>query len=166
MPHTDSSTHPRRHRLATETGLSLVEVLVSVALLGIGLLPVAYMQSSGTRNGMTSYGVVTASALAVDLCDKLRNIPYSDPRLAQTSDYVAPDATLSPNNPLASDGSYSAACAPTQTGGAAKCGYTRKVRITNNTPIANAKQIDVQVSWSQYGVTRSYVLSTVKAVGS
>jgi prepilin-type N-terminal cleavage/methylation domain-containing protein len=166
MSHSDSPARRHRRHLVSQSGLTLVEVLVSVALLGVGLLPVAYMQSSGTRSGMTSYGVVTASALAVELNDKLRNIPYSDPRLAQTSDYVAPDVTLSPASPLASDGSYWAACAPNQSGGTATCGYTRTLRITNNTPIANAKRIDVRVSWSQYGTTQSYILSTIKAVGS
>ena len=146
-------------RLRGESGLSLIEVVVAAGLIGLALMPVAYIQSSGTRTDTASYGVLAASALALDLEDRVRVIPYSDPRLTATSGYVAPDTTLSNANPLASNGSTWSACAPS------KCGYTRQWQITDNSPIAKTKRIDVQVIWSEYGITRTFTLSTIKAVG-
>lgn len=136
-----------------------METLVATALLGIALLPVAYVQSTGTRTGVASYQLVAASALAVDLADEMRGIPYADARLAATSGYVNPPSTLSNANPLAADRTTSIGCAPN------KC-YTRTWKITDNTPLPNTKRIDVQVAWTEYGLSRTFVLSTIKAVGS
>src|SRR6266404_4024262 len=106
-------------RLHHNSGFTLTEVLVAAALLGIGLIPLAYIQSSGTRNGVASNGLVVASALAIQLTDEIVNIPFIDTRLNATTAYVAPDATLSDANPLAANGTYSSAC------GSSNCGYTR-----------------------------------------
>jgi Tfp pilus assembly protein PilV len=158
------STSLRRQRsgsiLHTKTGFSLVEVVLAAGLIALGLMPLAYVQSSGTRDGVTAYGSLAASALGVDLEDKVRAIPYTDPRLAATVGQVAPDATLSNANPLASNGSTWSACAH------ANCGYTRTWQIISGTPLANTKRIDVQVTWQEYGIAQTLTLSTIKAIGS
>ncbi len=150
----------RRASRRGDGGMSLIEVVVAAGLVALALMPVAYIQSSSTRNGNASYGILTASALALDLEDRVRVIPYSDTRLAATSGYQNADSTLSNANPLASDGTTWTACSP------AKCGYTRQWQITDDSPINNTKRIDVRVTWSEYGFTRNYTLSTIKAVGS
>jgi Tfp pilus assembly protein PilV len=142
-----------------QAGFSLVETLVAAGLLALGLMPLAYIQSSGFRSGVTSYGIVGGSALALQLAEVARNVPYEDPRLNATTGYVNPDASLTNANPLAANGTTSTACAPN------KCGYTRQWRITANSPLTNAKTIDVQVTWSEPGGTYSFVLSTIKAAG-
>jgi len=138
----------------------LVEAMVAAGLLALGLMPLAYIQSTGFRSGVTSYGVVSGSALALQLAEAVRNVPYEDPRLTATSGYVEPDRTLTNDSPLAPDGSTWTACAPD------KCGYTRLWRITANSPIANAKTIDIQVTWREFSTNRSFVLSMIKAAGS
>jgi Tfp pilus assembly protein PilV len=143
-----------------ETGLSLVEVMVAAGLLSMALMPLAYMQGSGFRRGKASFNLLTASALAVELSDKARALPYTDPRLGATSGFAPPSSTLSNANPLAADGTTWTSCAP------AKCGFTRTWKISDNKPISNAKQIDVQVNWFEYGVARSFLMSTIKAIGS
>jgi len=134
----------------------LLEVLIAVSLLSLALMPLAYVQSSGVRNGVRSYGFLAASALAMDLADKVNAIPYSDPRLAATSDYVAPSATLSNANPLAPDGT---------TCSGEKCGYTRTWKISDNTPLPFTKTIAVRVSWTKYNLQHRVVFSTIRAVG-
>jgi Tfp pilus assembly protein PilV len=141
-------------------GFSLVETLVAAGLLALGLMPLAYMQSNGFRSGATSYSLASGSALALQLAEAVRNVPYEDHRLAATSSYVAPDGTLSNDNPLAPNGSTWTACAPD------KCGYKRLWRITAESPIAHAKTIDIQVTWREFGITRNFVLSIIKAAGS
>ena len=150
--------HGRRLRLHSQSGLSLVEAMVAVALLGIGLLPVAYIQSSGTRNSVTSYGVVAASALAAQLSDKAMGLQYTDSRLTATTEYVTPSSTITEVNPLNGAGTH-ITCP-----GTSSCGFTRKWKITDNSPIANTKRIDVKLDWNSYGIARSFTLSTILAV--
>jgi Tfp pilus assembly protein PilV len=152
------SAGDRRDRW-NQAGFSLVETLVAAGLLALSLMPLAYVQSSGFRSGVTSYAMVAGSALALQLAEAARNVPYEDPRLNATTGYVDPDGTLTNANPLAPNGTTWTACAPD------KCGYTRKWRITANSPITNAKTIDVEVTWSEPGGTRSFVLSAIKAAG-
>jgi Tfp pilus assembly protein PilV len=132
-------------------------VLIAVALLSVALIPLAYVQSSGLRNGVRSYGFLAASALAMDLADKVHAIPFSDPRLVATSEYVTPSATLTNANPLAPDGT-------TCTG--VNCGFTRTWKISDNTPLPFTKTITVQVSWTKYNQQQRFVCSTIRAVGS
>ncbi len=149
-----------------DSGCGLVDALVATGLLGIALLPLAYIQSTGTRSGVASYEVVAASALAMDLVEKVATIPYADARLAPTSGYVAPDPTLSATNPVAADGTNWSACGPWNPGDTPRCGFVRTLKITADTPLAHTKQIDVQVSWTEFGVDHAVTLSTIKAVGS
>lgn len=140
------------HRRLDERGFSLVEALVAVGLLAIGLVPVAYIQSSGTRNGVSSYGIATASVRAVELIEEIDNLKYADTRLAPTIDpktgqpaFVNPPSSLSPANPLPG-------------------GYTRQWRITGATPLADSMTIDVRVTWNAYGNPNTFTLSMIKAV--
>ncbi len=138
------------HRWLDERGFSLVEALVAVGLLAIGLVPVAYIQSTGTRNGVSSYGVVTASARAVELMEEIDNLKYADTRLAPTIvngqvAFADVPSSLSTGNPL-------------------PAGYTRQWRITANTPQTDMMTIDVRVTWNAYGTANSYTLSMIKAV--
>lgn len=150
-----------RRALRSNAGISLVEVLVSAGLLALVLTPVAYIQSGGLRGAMVSYNLLAANNLAVQLSDAVRFVSYSDPRLTNTNgQYVDPPLSLSNANPLASDGTTWASCQ------GQSCGYTLTWRITDNAVLANTKQIDVQVSWNDYGVPRNYILSTLKAIGS
>jgi Tfp pilus assembly protein PilX len=148
-----------RHGPWNRAGFSLVEALVAAGLLALGLMPLAYMQSSGFRSGVTGYGVASGSALALQLAEAARNLPYGDQRLNATTGYVNPDATLTNANPLAPDGSTWTACAPD------KCGYTRRWRIIADNPIAHAKTIDIKVTWREFGIDRNFVLSMIKAAG-
>lgn len=155
------SQKPRAGRFGREAGISLLEAIVAAGLLALGLMPVAYIQSSGLRTGATSYSLLAASSLAVQLGDSTRALTYTDTKLSDThGNYVVPDAALTNANPLAADGTYWAAC--DEKG----CGFTRTWKITDNTPLQNTKKIDIKVTWSEYGIQRAYTLSTIKAVGS
>src|SRR5215470_4894886 len=162
--------HRARRRCAlpglNNRGFGLVDALVAASLFSIAVMPLAYIQSSGTRSGVSSYEMVAASALAFDRIDRMSSIPYQDARLAATSDYAVPDSTLSNANPLAANGNNWSTCGPWELGGVPKCGFARTMKITANTPLTNTKQIDVRVTWNEYGVNRTFTLSTIKAVGS
>jgi prepilin-type N-terminal cleavage/methylation domain-containing protein len=150
-----------RRILRDTAGFSLIEVMVSASLVAIGLLPVAYIQSGGLRGAAISYNLLAANNLAVQLSDSVRAVSYNDPRLTATDGtYVAPSSTLSNANPLKPDGTTWTGCQ------SSSCGYTVKWKIADNAALANTKSIDIQVSWNDYGLQRTYVLSVLKAIGS
>jgi Tfp pilus assembly protein PilV len=142
---------PHRRWLLNERGFSVVEGLVSAGLLAICLLPIAYIQASGTRNTVAANQVATASALAVQMTEKIDNLRYADPRLASTGGaFVNLPLTLSPANPVSGI-------------------YTRRWRITTKTPVANSMTVDVQVQWNTYTnrtpnpTPRAVTVSLIKA---
>lgn len=53
-------------------GFSLLEILVTVAVLSVGLLGLAMMQAQGMKFGTGAYGRTQASLLAYDLIDRMR----------------------------------------------------------------------------------------------
>lgn len=58
-----------------QQGLSLIEILISLVVLSVGLLGVAGMQATGMRNNHSSYTKTQASALAMDMADRIRANP-------------------------------------------------------------------------------------------
>lgn len=76
-----------RHR---QTGLSLLEVLVSVVILSIGLLGSAGLIANGLKSSNTAYYRSQATILASDMLDRMRaNLPNSRTnRLTEASYYV------------------------------------------------------------------------------
>ena len=137
-------------RPLNERGFSVVEGLVSAALLAVCLLPLAYIQTSGTRNAVSANQVAIASALAVEAMEKINNLRYADPRLQSTSGaFVDLPSTLGPANPVA--------------------GYTPQWKITSNSPLANGMTVDVRVQWNTYAgripnpTPRAVTVSFIKA---
>lgn len=63
-------------------GMSLVEVAISLVLLGIGLLGLAQMQVVGTRANRFGRNMTLATELARDLVENATLWRYGDPRLA------------------------------------------------------------------------------------
>ena len=73
--------------LKRQYGVTLLEVLVSVLVLGIGLLGVAGLQTSSMRNTHSSY----ERTMSVILTDTLAELMRSDPNTAQVGGYSITD---------------------------------------------------------------------------
>jgi len=58
--------------LKTQQGISLLEVLIAVLVLGIGLLGVAALQSSGVRNVQSAHERTVATLVAHSLGENIR----------------------------------------------------------------------------------------------
>lgn len=66
-------------RLVDESGYSLVEVVVAMAVLALAILPLVGMLDAGFRAARTSGDYDAARALANDRIEKARALPYSRP---------------------------------------------------------------------------------------
>jgi len=55
-----------------QSGITLLEVLISIVIIAFGLLGVAAMQITGLKNNQSAYYRATANILAYDMLDRMR----------------------------------------------------------------------------------------------
>jgi len=72
-----------------ETGMTLVEVLVAMTILGMALLSLAPLFSGAVRTNASSNQLTNANTLAREKLEELSGYPRSDPRLTVTDNYNA-----------------------------------------------------------------------------
>ena len=95
----------RTSRIGSQKGVSLVEILVSIVVTGVGLLGVAAIQSISVKMSYDSYLRSQATLLSYDLTDRIRANPDADYTLVSSTSYATapspdcglPAATCSPN---------------------------------------------------------------------
>jgi len=64
-----------------ESGFSLIEVLISLAILSVGLLAVSSMQITSIKGNFSSGNVTNATVLAQSKLEELRRLSYTDSNL-------------------------------------------------------------------------------------
>lgn len=138
--------HGRMKEGKRESGFTLIEVMIAMAILGIGLMSIAVAQLTAIKVSSRSKNLQQAMFLAREQMDDLEALPPGAALLqvAATTDDAANPIALSTN-----DGNL-------QT-------FTRSVTVTPNTPEAGLSQVVVTVSWDspQAGI-RQVQLTSVK----
>jgi prepilin-type N-terminal cleavage/methylation domain-containing protein len=87
------------NRLSEESGYSLIEVIASIIIMGIAILPMIAMFDTGLHTATTGSNYDKARMLADTNLEKVRSIPYSDARI----DYKPVNATPTPGAPVPCD---------------------------------------------------------------
>ena len=64
--------HHQMLRISRQSGVSLLEVLISIVILTVGLLGTAHMQTTGLVNNQRAYQRSQATLLAYDIADRMR----------------------------------------------------------------------------------------------
>jgi prepilin-type N-terminal cleavage/methylation domain-containing protein len=84
-------TLPRRH----EKGLTLIEVLVALTILGLALLALAPMFTTAVKSNASAYQLTNSTILAREKLEELSGYPRSDPRftIADGSNAAGPTGT-------------------------------------------------------------------------
>ena len=59
--------------MKTNSGFTLIEVLIAMLILAVGLLGLAGMQATGIRNNLSAYNRGLATQLAYDIADRMRS---------------------------------------------------------------------------------------------
>ena len=103
--------------VATEKGLSLIEVLVAMVVLSLGLLGLERVHIAAIQANTIASRLTQATTLAQDRAEQLMALPYNDAALAATT-YTEPN--------------------PPQ-------GYT--ITWTVDAPSAGIKTININVTW-------------------
>jgi len=121
---------------SNENGFTLIEILMAIAVISIGLLALAALQTTAISGNARAKKHSMASLLAQDQIETYKNMPYDS----------IPSAPASENGTTLSPWGI----------------FTRTTTVLDNTPIAGAKTINVSVSW-QDNVPRSVVFQTIIA---
>lgn len=135
----------------TESGFSLIEVMIAMAILGIGLMSIAVAQVTAIKMQSRSKNLQQAMFLARERMDELDALPGFPASTFLTTPATTPD----PANPIQvgndpSDGTR----------------YTREVQVVPNSPTVGLSSVTVTVTWTTPGTTGSSQtkLSAVKRI--
>jgi len=118
----------------TEAGFSAVELIIAITFFGILMMGFVGVFPLGMRTVEKGERMTMASSLAQDEIERLKLLPEAD------ADLVAGNHADAAN-PLFGV-------------------YTRSYTVTDDTPLAGMKRIDMTVSFSDNGIQRNTQIST------
>lgn len=124
-----------------QRGYTLIEILIAIAIFAIGILGVAQMQLSSSKNTTNGNITTLAAMLARDKMEELKSEDIASAVLA-VGNYN------DPNNPVDQNGNP---------GGI----FTRNWEITNPLGGTDTRQIQVTVSFSRWGPARTVELISI-----
>jgi type IV pilus assembly protein PilV len=130
------------HKHRTESsgsrpGFTLIEVLIATAVIGVGFMAAATMQSMSIKHNHKSWLVTSATYLAMDKIEELRNLP---------------------NDQITAAGSPESDIDETGTAGGV---FTRSWTVQVDQPAIGMREVDVTVAWQERGQNRNIQVSTV-----
>jgi prepilin-type N-terminal cleavage/methylation domain-containing protein len=120
----------------SDSGYTLIEVMIAMAILGIGLLSIAVAQLSAMKVSSRSKNLQQAMFLAREQLDDLEALPPGAPVL-NTAAVIA-----DPANPIQIGND------PTD-----ETRFSRQTTVTVNDPSANLARVKVVVTWNTTNVT-------------
>lgn len=82
-----------------QSGISLIEVLVTLLILTFGLMGVAGLLVNGIANSSSSEYVAKANALAADMADRIRANPSTTGAMSASTGYNFSYAATAPTSP-------------------------------------------------------------------
>ncbi len=111
-------------------GFTLLELMITLVVLAIGVLALGQLMPAGSRALNRSRSMTSGTAFAAQKLEDLKALAWTDAGLTA--------------------GSHSDATGK----------YTRSWTVTDNTPLAGTKKVEVTVSWASSSGTRSTTIHT------
>jgi type IV pilus modification protein PilV len=131
-------------RLKSESGYSMVEVLVAIMILTIGIIPMVGMFDAGLKASMVGSNYDQARMLANERLEKVRALPYNKTSPAGVNDSAV--EIYHPGSPVTgSSGAFSYTVTTTYW---KESGDSVVQDASDNTVVKPMMQVVVQVSWA------------------
>ncbi len=112
-------------------GFTLVESMLTLAIMSVGLLALAGLQITALRGNAWSRRMTTAVSIAEQRIEQLKNTPYSDIQAEAATQVTASNLH-----------------------------FTRQVTVTNG-PLPKTKSVSVLVSWQDQSKTHMFPIATI-----
>ncbi len=113
-------------------GFTLVESMLTLAIMSVGLLALAGLQITALRGNALSRRMTTAVSIAEQKIEQLKDTPFANIQAESPT-----QVTVSNLN------------------------FTRQVTVTNNSPLDNSMTVSVSVSWKDGATTHTVPMATV-----
>lgn len=121
-----------KHSLSIAEGFTLIEIMIAVAIISIGLLALGGLQVSLVRGNALSQRMTAAISVAEQKIEQVKNTSYANIE-AESSTQIQ----------------------------ASGFNFTRQVTVTDNSPLANTKTVNVAVTWSDGLKTHTVPFTTI-----
>jgi type IV pilus assembly protein PilV len=115
-----------------EDGFSLIELMITLVILSIGLVALAGLQVSAIKGNAFSKRMTAAVSIANQKLEQIKDTAYAN-ILSESSTQIT-QSNMS---------------------------FTRQVTVTNNSPLANTKTVNVTVTWSDGSNSHSVPITTI-----
>jgi type IV pilus assembly protein PilV len=122
-------------RTQREAGFTFIDVMLALVILTIGVLALADLQVISSSGNKASQGLTTAASLGAAKLEAIKNTPYAGVSAEAATPITGADGTT----------------------------YTRRVTVTNNSPMTNTKTVTVTLTWTDGSRTTTIPMSTVIA---
>lgn len=133
-----SFSHPRPSA-REQTGFTLVEVMIAMVVIAVGFLAMSMLQITSVNKNAGSSIRTESTTWATSKIEEIMSWSYSDSRLTDNQPAGTAEGTSSSPDTL----------------------YTIQYFVTDNLPMANTKTIDIKVTWTREGATRTTDFSSV-----
>jgi len=117
--------------IGPNAGFTLVESMLTLAIMSVGLLALAGLQITALRGNALSRSMTTAVSIAEQRLEQLKNTPYSDIQAEAATQVTASNLH-----------------------------FTRQVTVTNG-PLPKTKSVSVLVSWQDQSKTHTLPIATL-----
>ncbi len=117
--------------IGPNAGFTLVESMLTLAIMAVGLLALAGLQITALRGNALSRSMTTAVSIAEQRLEQLKNTPYSDIQAEAATQVTASNLH-----------------------------FTRQVTVTNG-PLPNTKSVSVLVIWQDQSKTHTLPIATL-----
>jgi type IV pilus assembly protein PilV len=118
--------------MRSEEGFTLIEIMITLVILSIGLVALAGLQVSAIKGNAFSKRMTAAVSIANQKLEQLKDTAYAN-ILSESSTQITQSNIQ----------------------------FTRQVTVTNNSPLANTKTVNVTVTWSDGSNSHSVPITTI-----
>jgi type IV pilus assembly protein PilV len=121
-----------KSQVGIEDGFTLIEIMITLVILSIGLTALAGLQVSAIKGNTFSKRMTAAVSIANEKLEQMKDTDYAN-ILSESSTQIT----------------------------RSNMRFTRQVTVTNNSPLANTKTVNVTVTWSDGSNSHSVPITTI-----